>query len=58
MISPVMLNVHIHLWMFLADGLEEHLKVGSAEVSLALEPGEQTVARHVLEVLLTDVLQQ
>ena len=44
--------------MFVADGVEEHLKVGSAEVSLALEPGEQTVARHVLEVLLADVLQQ
>lgn len=51
-------SVHVHLWMFVADSLEQHLKVGSAEMSFALESGEQTVACHVLEVLLTDVLQQ
>jgi len=49
---------YIHLRVFVADGLEEHLKVGSTKVSLALESSEQTVASHVLEVFLTDVLQQ
>ena len=45
-----------HLRMFVADGLEEHLKVRSAEVSLSLEPVEQTRTRYVLEVLLAYVL--